>query len=197
LLSSRAEYRLLLRHDNADLRLSEIGHDIGLINDDRYKRFKKKSEDLRLVLSILTANNIKMNAKIEQAMIERNSPPFTGAISGLELLRRPEINYRDLLEWMPKLKEISLDDTAISQLEINVKFEGYIQKQIRQAERQQKQESIRLPTDLNYLSLDGLAVEARQRLNKIKPLTIGQASRISGVNPSDIAMLVLYLRKGH
>lgn len=197
LLSSRAEYRLLLRHDNADLRLSEIGHDIGLINDDRYGRFKKKSEDLQLVLSILAANNIKMNAKIEQAMLERNSPPFIGAISGIELLRRPEITYQDLLEWMPKLKDVRLDDTAISQLEINVKFEGYIQKQIRQAERQQKQESIKLPTDLNYLLLDGLAVEARQKLNKIKPLTIGQASRISGVNPSDIAMLVLYLRKGH
>jgi len=197
LLSSRAEYRLLLRHDNADLRLTQIGYDIGLISESRYDRFKKKNDDLRLVLSMLSSNNIKMNPKIEQAMIERNSPPFIGSISGMELLRRHEIGYRDLLDWMPKLKDVTLDDTAIEQLEINVKFEGYIQKQIRQAQRQQKQESIKLPPDIDYLALDGLAVEARQKLHKIKPVTIGQASRISGVNPSDIAMLVLYLRKGH
>ncbi len=197
LLSSRAEYRLLLRHDNADLRLTELGHKIGLIGPERFDRYQKKSADLQAVLSILKKTNIKNTPVIKAFLEQVGSPAFVGSIPAVELLKRPEIGFVDLSKLIPELKEPVLSETAIEQLEVMVKFEGYIQKQIKQAERQAKQETIAIPDNFQYAKLDGLALEARQKLQKIQPRTIGQASRISGVNPSDIAMLVLYLRRGN
>ena len=162
LLSSRAEYRLLLRHDNADLRLTDIGHQLGLIHENRYADFVKKRQDIHDILDILSKSTIKLTKQIDEQLQARGSVSFIGAINGLELLRRPEISYADVLNWLPAISKIPLDDEAIHQLEIMVKFEGYIQKQIRTAQRQEKQEQIKLPPDINYLSLDGLALEARQ-----------------------------------
>ncbi len=195
LLSSRAEYRLLLRHDNADLRLTEIGHEIGLINERRYYEYLKKNKDLRKILKLLHEEKITMNPQIEADLVAKNNPLFIGGIYAYDLLKRTDITFIDLKRWSNKLADFDLSDIAMMQLEIMVKFEGYIQKQVKQASRQAKQETMMLPDDINYLSLDGLAVEARQKLQKIRPVTIGQASRISGVNPSDIAMLIIYLRK--
>jgi tRNA uridine 5-carboxymethylaminomethyl modification enzyme len=196
LLSSRAEYRLLLRHDNADLRLTEIGYRVGLIKRARYEAFKKKNEDLQRVLHILKNTTLKRNAQIVDYLELKGSPMFVGGISAYDLLKRPEIAFVDLRGWISDLDDLDLSDIAIEQLEVIVKFEGYIQKAMKQAERLVRQESITIPEGIDYLKLDGLALEARQKLTKIQPRSIGQASRISGVNPSDIAMLALYLKRG-
>jgi tRNA uridine 5-carboxymethylaminomethyl modification enzyme len=197
LLSSRAEYRLLMRHDNADLRLTELGHKIGLIPQDRYDRFRQKSADLLVVLSLLKKTNLKNTPALKAFLEQIGSPVFVGSIPAVELLKRPEIGFNDLVALIPDLQSPALSETGVEQLEVMVKFEGYIQKQIRQAERQAKQEAIAIPEGFKYADLDGLALEARQKLQKIQPRTIGQAGRISGVNPSDIAMLVLYLKRGN
>ena len=197
LLSSRAEYRLLLRHDNADLRLTEIGHDIGLIDEGRYSRFVQKKADLQAVFDILKQRKLKSTAYLSAKLTQKGSAPIIGAVSALELLRRPELSYADIYPSIPELEHYRLDQTAIEQLEVMVKFEGYIEKQQRVATRQAKQELVSIPAEIDYAKLDGLALEARQKLAKIKPRTIGQASRISGVNPSDIAMLLLYIQKDY
>ncbi|HAV19739.1 MAG TPA: tRNA uridine-5-carboxymethylaminomethyl(34) synthesis enzyme MnmG, partial [Firmicutes bacterium] len=195
LLSSRAEYRLLLRHDNADLRLREMGYELGLINEERYGRFLKKNEDLRTIFQIINNTTIRNHKAINEYLVNLGSQALNGGINAAELLRRPEIDLRSLLQFVSIPPEIDLSDTLIEQLEVMIKYEGYIQKQDKQAQKIIKQESIMIPPTLDYAMLDGLAIEARQKLAKIQPLTIGQASRISGVNPSDIAMLVLYLKR--
>jgi tRNA uridine 5-carboxymethylaminomethyl modification enzyme len=177
--------------------LTEIGHDVGLISPDRYAHYQKKDADLQTILAILRNTNVKNTPTIKAFLNRIGSPAFMGSIPAVELLKRPEIGLVDLTEMVPELKQRPLSETAVEQLEVMVKFEGYIQKQIRQAERQAKQEAIAIPEGLTYANLDGLALEARQKLAKIQPRTIGQASRISGVNPSDIAMLVLYLKRGN
>jgi len=197
LLSSRAEYRLLLRHDNADLRLTDIGHRIGLIDDGRYSQFMQKKADLQSVFEILKQRKVKSTVYLSAKLAQKGSAPIIGAVSALELLRRPKLSYADIVPTMPELEQYHLDQTAIEQLEVMVKFEGYIEKQQRVAARQAKQELVTIPSEIEYAKLDGLALEARQKLAKIRPRTIGQASRISGVNPSDIAMLLLYIQKDY
>ncbi len=196
LMSSRAEFRLLLRHDNADLRLSEYGRRFGLISDERYRGFQKKNDDLQRILKALATIKIKITHEITAILAARGSTSFTGSISALELLRRPDVHYADIADWSMELQDEKISRIAVEQLEIIVKFEGYIQKQLKAAQRQARQEEVVIPIDTDYNSMDGLALEARQKLTRIRPLTIGQASRVSGVNPSDIAMLVLYLKKG-
>ena len=197
LMSSRAEFRLILRHDNADMRLTEIGHQIGLISEDRYQRFVNKINNIDRVIEILKSVYLGSRKDINDYLISINSNPLQGGIQAFELLKRPEVSYKDLIKFVPEIKNFELDEFAIEEVEIIAKYEGYIIKQIREAKNMAKLEEMKIPGDMNFLEMDGLALEARQKLDKIRPMTIGQASRISGVNPSDISVLIFNVRKVH
>ena len=194
LLSSRAEYRLLLRHDNADLRLTEYGHSVGLISEERYQEFLAKREQIAKAIDYLEHNFVGIKSEIKEYLSELGYE-LNGGISLIDLLRRPDISFKRLQEYYPELQELNLSNITIMQLEVMVKYEGYIEKQKKEAERLAKLEEMKLSPNIDYLHMDGLALEARQKLDKIKPLSIGQASRISGVNPADISMLILNIKK--
>ncbi|MBQ7243744.1 MAG: tRNA uridine-5-carboxymethylaminomethyl(34) synthesis enzyme MnmG [Bacilli bacterium] len=195
LLSSRAEYRLLLRHDNADERLSEIGHNLGLLSDERYDRYLNKQRRIQEALAYLEKTIVPNKEGLKELFKSRGMAYDGRGYKGLELLKRPEFHYVDLLPLMDGLPGFGLNDDAILSLETKVKFEGYIAKQKKEAADLAKQENIHLPEDLDYLHMDGLRLEARQKLDAVRPISIGQASRISGVNPADISVLLLTLRK--
>jgi len=196
LLSSRAEYRLLLRHDNAAARLTEIGHDIGLVKTQQYNLFKQEQQQLQEVEQHLKSISIRPNASINAFLASLEQGALQGGITAYELLRRPQIKFHDLIQFFPTLKGFNLSEALLTQLEVNVKFVGYIEKEIKQAQAFAKYEDLTIPNTIDYGSLAGMAMEARQKLSKIRPLTIGQASRISGVNPSDISLLVMQIKKG-
>ena len=195
LLSSRAEYRLLLRHDNADLRLTEYGHKLGLIDENRYSKFLSKNMNIQKAKEVLEKTFLGSGKETTSYMLNKGFEPLHSGVSGIEFLRRPNIHYEDCLALIDELKDIPLDYIGVSQLEVSVKFEGYIKRAEKEAEAFEKFENYEIPKGMDYLHTDGLALEARQKLDKIQPLTIGQASRISGVNPTDIAVLVLNLKK--
>ncbi len=195
LMSSRAEFRLLLRHDNADLRLTEIGHNVGLISDDRYSRFLKKKADIKAVCEILQKVFLGKRKEVEDYLTSLGFNELKGGVQAFEILKRPNVKYREIAEFIPELQGFSLDDSTVEEIEIIAKYEGYITKQIKEAESMIKLEEMRIPDDIEYLHMDGLALEARSKLNDIRPLTIGQASRISGVNPADISILIMNLKK--
>ncbi len=195
LLSSRAEYRLLLRHDNADLRLLPYAYQLGLVDELRYAEFQKKNELIAKATHILKTTYLGAKAEINKYLLKNNIKPLTGGHLAYDLLKRPNLNYKHLSDLIPSLKQLNLCELAILQLEISIKYEGYISKQEKEATAFMKFEMINLPTNINYLNIDGLALEARQQLQKIRPQTIGQASRVQGVNPSDIAVLILVLKK--
>ena len=197
LMSSRAEFRLILRHDNADMRLTEIGHQIGLISDDRYQRFVNKVNNINKAIDILKTVYLGSRKEINEYLENINSNPLTGGIQAFELLKRPEVSYVGLIKFIPELKDVELDEFAIEEVEIIAKYEGYIVKQIREAKNMAKLEEMKIPSDMDFLNMDGLALEARQKLDKVRPMTIGQASRISGVNPSDVSVLIFNVRKVH
>ncbi|OME73527.1 tRNA uridine-5-carboxymethylaminomethyl(34) synthesis enzyme MnmG [Paenibacillus peoriae] len=190
LLTSRAEYRLLLRHDNADLRLTPIGHDIGLITDERYERFfdkKQKVEQEIERLRLAKVRPVDINEMLEQG----GSAPIQDGSNLLTVLRRPEISYAQVAQISPS--PIALTEEEQEQVEIQIKYAGYIEKQLMHVERLQKMEKKKLPEDIVYSEVQGLAIEAKQKLEKIRPMSIGQASRISGVTPADISILLVYL----
>lgn len=195
LMSSRAEYRLLLRHDNADLRLTPYGHQVGLIDEERYAAFNKKYQRIDEAIDIMGKNNVSDKAAMETLLSSHGFTDIKEGHRGLELLKRPGLGYNDLRPLMPELKDYAFDDGSTLALETKVKYEGYIAKEKREAHNDEKLEALKLPTDVDYEKVDGLALEARQKLNAVKPLTIGQASRISGVNPADISILILTLKK--
>lgn len=195
LLSSRAEYRLLLRHDNADLRLTPYGYKLGLISEDRYANFVKKNENVNKVKEILNNVHLGSSKRVNDYLKEHNLPTLKAGVSGTEFLKRPEIHYENVRDLIPEIKDIELDYIGISQLEISVKFEGYIKREENEAKSFAKFEEYKLPNDIDYLNMHGLALEARQKLNKIRPTTVGQASRISGINPTDISVLILNLKR--
>ena len=195
LMSSRAEFRLLMRHDNADLRLTEIGHNIGLISDERYQNFLKKKENIQKALDVLKSTYLGKRKEIEDYFMSLGFNELKGGVLALELLRRPSVTYTGLAKFIPELEKIELDESGIEEVEIIAKYEGYIEKQIREANNFVKLEEMKIPSSFDFLHMDGLALEARQKLDKVKPLTIGQASRISGVNPADVAILILNVRK--
>ena len=195
LMSSRAEFRLILRHDNADLRLTEIGHQIGLIKEERYKSFINKVNNIEKAVEILKSTYLGSREEVNSYLRSIESNELTGGIQSFELLKRPNVSYLEIKKFIPALEEVELDEFAIEEVEIIAKYEGYIVKQIREAKNMAKLEEMKIPSDFDYLNMDGLALEARQKLDKVKPLTIGQASRISGVNPSDITVLIFNVRK--
>lgn len=195
LLSSRAEYRLLLRHDNADLRLTEYGHQLGLISEKRYQEFTKKNKNIEKVRQILDKTYLGTNKATTDYLVSQGLEPLTSGVLASEFLKRPGVKYQNVYDLIPELHEITLDFIGISQVEIMVKYEGYIKREEKEALSFSKYESVKLPCDLDYMSMDGLALEARQKLDKIRPINIGQAGRISGVNPSDISILILNLKK--
>ncbi|MCR2805306.1 tRNA uridine-5-carboxymethylaminomethyl(34) synthesis enzyme MnmG [Paenibacillus soyae] len=190
LLTSRAEYRLLLRHDNADLRLTPVGYEIGLITEERYKAFLRKKELVEMEVERLQSTKIKPDdvaAMLESA----GSAPLTQGGDILSLLRRPEVTYEHLETVSPSPFELT--DEMKEQVEIQIKYAGYIEKQLLQVERLNKMEKKLIPDDIIYEEVNGLASEAKQKLSVIRPLSIGQASRIAGVTPADISILLVYL----
>lgn len=195
LLSSRAEYRLLLRSDNADLRLTEYGHELGLIDDDRYQEFLTKKETIEKVLKILDKTYLGETSPINEALPSLGFEKLNSGVSARNLLKRNGITYSFLKKYIDIPEDLKLDKLGEDEVEIIAKYEGYIEGQRREVLKFRKLENISLPDDLDYIHMDGLALEARQKLDKVRPTNIGQASRISGVNPSDINCLVLNLKK--
>ena len=193
MMTSRAEYRLLLRQDNADLRLTEIGHSVGLISDERYARFLDKKEKIEKEIERLKTTNIKPTEKVNEFLEKMGTTPIAGGVKLSELLKRTELTYKTLKEIDENRPE--LDKQVQNEVEIMVKYEGYIEMQKKQVESFKKMEKKILPEDINYEEIKGLRLEARQKLNKIKPYSVGQASRISGVSPADISVLLIFLEQ--
>jgi tRNA uridine 5-carboxymethylaminomethyl modification enzyme len=194
LLTSRAEYRLLLRHDNADLRLTDIGYNIGLISEERYQRFNQKKEAIRLEKGRLQQFIIKPSVNVQQLIKEAGGSELKDGIRAADLIKRPEMTYEHIRQIAPS--DIEVDDVVAEQVEIQIKYEGYIEKSLQQVERMKKMENKKVPENIDYDAISGLANEARQKLKEVRPLSVGQASRVSGVNPADISILLIYLEQG-
>jgi len=193
MMTSRAEYRLLLRQDNADMRLTEIGHKIGVIDEDRYDFYMKKMENIDREIERLKTSHLAPNKEVLDYLDSRGSSPIRSGIALYDLLKRPEIEYGDI-EILEGCKS-NLNRQEIEQIQVRIKYEGYIDKQIRQAKQFKKMENKLIPDDIVYEEIHGLRIEARQKLHEIKPRSIGQASRISGVTPADISVLLIHLEK--
>lgn len=192
MMTSRAEYRLLLRQDNADLRLTPIGREIGLVSEERYKRFLEKKEMIEKEIERLKKTYLPPSEKVQSYLENRNSTAIKSGIQVTELLRRPEISYESLSE-ICELPD--LPRAVREQVEVAVKYEGYIKRQMQQVEQYKKLEGRKLPHNIDYNEIQGLRLEARQKLSQIKPDSIGQASRITGVSPADISVLLIYLEQ--
>ncbi|MDC3417725.1 tRNA uridine-5-carboxymethylaminomethyl(34) synthesis enzyme MnmG [Aquibacillus salsiterrae] len=194
LLTSRAEYRLLLRHDNADLRLTEIGHQLGLISDERYEAFLQKEQLVEEEKARLANVMLKPTDELQAIIEGAGGTPLREAIKAGDLLKRPEMTY-DLIEKVTP-SEKDLDWDVKEQVEIQIKYQGYIDKSNQQVDRMRKMENKLIPENIDYDDIGGIATEARQKLKQVRPLSVGQASRISGVNPADVSILLVYIEQG-
>ncbi|MGT2845857.1 tRNA uridine-5-carboxymethylaminomethyl(34) synthesis enzyme MnmG [Streptococcus massiliensis] len=192
LLTSRAEYRLILRHDNADMRLTEMGRAIGLVDDERWQRFEIKKNQYLTEMKRLESIKLKPVAETNARVVELGFKPLTDAVTAKEFMRRPEVTYADVVKFIGPAAE-ELDEKIIELIETEIKYEGYISKAMDQVEKMKRMEEKRIPASIDWDDIDSIATEARQKFKKINPETIGQASRISGVNPADISILMVYL----
>ncbi|WP_223155103.1 tRNA uridine-5-carboxymethylaminomethyl(34) synthesis enzyme MnmG [Alkalibacillus aidingensis] len=194
LLTSRAEYRLLLRHDNADLRLTDIGYKMEMISEERYANFNRKKQQIHDEIKRLEDTIIKPTDEVQEMIQELGGSPLKDGIRAADLLRRPEVKYHHIKQIVPP--EAVLPDEVEEQVEIHIKYEGYIKKSNQQVEKMRKMENKKIPEHIDYDDIQGLATEARERLKEVQPLSVGQASRVSGVNPADISILLVYLEQG-
>ena len=192
MMTSRSEYRLVLRQDNANERLIPVGHEIGLISDERYKRFLDRKSILDAENKRIRKATIYPSDELNKMLEEKGTSPLTQGVKFIEILKRPQISYRDLMPFDKDCPELSHD--LIDKLEINVKYEGYIKTQTEKIEQMRRLENKKLPLDVDYKTVTGLRLEAQEKLNKHKPLNIGQAGRISGVNPADVSVLLIWLQ---
>ncbi len=193
MMTSRSEYRLILRQDNADTRLTPIGYELGLISEDRYNKFKDKQELIKAELKRAKETVIACSDKLNEILVSRETTPVTNSIRLIDLLKRPQLDYKTLRE--VDITRPDIPQSVLEQVEIAVKYDGYIKKQLAQVEQMRKLEIKKLPYDLDYKTISGLRLEAQEKLNKVRPANIGQASRISGVSPADISVLLIWLAK--
>ena len=193
MMTSRAEYRLLLRQDNADIRLTPLGHEIGLIDDERYARLLNKEKMIEEEIARVSHVNIGTSDKVQKLLESYGSTPLNSGTTLAELIRRPELSYEKLSDIDDGRPDLPYD--VIEQVNINIKYDGYIKRQMRQVQQFKKMESRRIPEDIDYDKIDSLRIEARQKLKEIRPMSIGQASRISGVSPADVSVLLVYLKQ--
>lgn len=192
MLTSRAEYRLLLRHDNADVRLRKYGHDVGLVSDDVYERYEQKQKHIHDEIHRLEEIRFTPKHEINDLIESLGSTRLNEGISAKALIQRPQLSYQAI---MPYIDAPNLTEEEIADINIEIKYAGYIEKARRQVEKQRKMEEKVIPDDIDYEDVNNLALEAKQKLSKIRPLTVGQASRISGINPADISVLLIYLKQ--
>ena len=193
MMTSRSEYRLLLRQDNADERLTETGHRVGLIPDERYKSFLEKMRMIEEEIKRLDKTVVPPSDRNNEVLRSLNSAEIGTGAKLSELLRRPELSYEALAPLDPDRP--TLPSAVVRTAAIRVKYQGYIRRELSEVERQKKLEDKRLPPDIDYKKITGLRLESAEKLDKIRPMNIGQASRISGVNPADISILLIYLGK--
>lgn len=193
MMTSRSEYRLILRQDNADMRLTPLGHEIGLISDERYEKFLEKKRLCAEETERLENTTVKMSPELNEMLEVHGTAPLNEGIRASELLRRPQISYADLAPFDPARNP--LPEAVVEQVEIGIKYEGYIKKQLAQVEQMHRLEEKKIPEDIDYKSIHGLRLEAAEKLDRIRPMNIGQAGRISGVSPADISVLLIYLQK--
>ena len=191
MMTSRSEYRLLLRQDNANERLIPVGHKFGLVSDERYRKFLDRKEMLEKETERIKKATVYPSEELNSMLESKGTSPITQGIKFIELLKRPQIDYRDLIRFDENAPELEHD--IIDKLEINIKYEGYIKTQTEKIEQMKRLEEKKLPTDIDYKTISGLRIEAQEKLNKYKPLNIGQAGRISGVNPADASVLLIWL----
>ncbi|WP_409967135.1 tRNA uridine-5-carboxymethylaminomethyl(34) synthesis enzyme MnmG [Bengtsoniella intestinalis] len=191
IMTSRSEYRLLLRQDNADIRLTPIGHRLGLISDERLAEVHAKYEAVAAEIKRITHVGVAPSEKLSAFLAEKGTANVADGCSLIALLKRPEIHYEDLEAFDPSCPHVS--EEVAEQVEISVKYEGYIQRQQKQVEEMRRLEGRKLPSDMDYSNIQGLRLEAREKLQQVRPLDLGQAGRISGVSPADMAALMIYL----
>ena len=191
MMTSRSEYRLVLRQDNADERLTPIGHEIGLISDERYKKFLNKQELKKQEIKRLKETVISPSKEVNDILVSRETSEINTGVHLIDLIKRPQLDYKALAPI--DIHRPDLDPNIFEQVEVEIKYEGYISKQLKQVEQMKKLENKSLPNNFDYSEINGLRLEAREKLNKIQPLNIGQASRISGVSPADVSVLLIWL----